>query len=122
MSDKPNPRFPYALRNPPGPPTTAPAPPLDLLIKYPIENRVYKRAQINLDGYTFRNCAFIGCELYTAKANFHMIDCHFSDCVVYFDGNALRSVQLASLLLGSWQDLSESLRARVEPDGGITIA
>lgn len=94
--------------------------PFDLQ-KYVIENRVYKNVQVNLDGYTFRNCAFIGCELRTAKGNFHIVDCHFGDCSVYFVGNALRIVKLSSMLLESWGQLNEGIRAKVEPDGGATI-
>src|SRR6266853_1709881 len=88
------------LRNPYAP---VQAPPLDrLLQQYAIENRVYKNVQINLDGYTFRNCAFIGCELHTRKGNFRIVDCHISNCTTYFLGNALRIVKLFSIYLESW--------------------
>ena len=97
--------------------------PLDrLLQQYAIENRVYKNVQINLDGYTFRNCAFIDCNLNTSKGNFHIIDCHFAGCRIYFMGNALRIVKLSSTLLGSWSNLNNELRAKIEPDGGVTIS
>jgi len=49
--------------------------PLTLLEQYTIDNRVYKNERINLDGYTFRNCAFINCDLNTAKGNFRLQDC-----------------------------------------------
>jgi len=85
-----------------------PAPPLDRLLQpYVIENRVYKNVQINLDGYTFRNCAFIGCELHTRKGNFFILDCHLADCTIYFAGNAIRIVRLSSILLESWGNLNE---------------
>jgi hypothetical protein len=100
-----------------------PAQPLGrLLQQYSIENRVYKNVQINLDGYTFRNCAFIGCELHARKGNFHIVDCHISNCTAYFVGNALRIVKLLSIFLESWGNLNVGLRAKIEPDGGATIS
>jgi hypothetical protein len=98
------------------------ASPLDAILQqYDIENRVYKNVQINLDGYTFRNCAFIGCALHTSKGNFHIVDCHVANCSLYFMGNAARSVKLSSMLHESWNNLFEGIRPKVEPDGGVTI-
>jgi len=94
---------------------------VDLLEKYTVENRVYKSQRIYLDGYTFKNCAFINCELHASKGSFHLVDCHFNLCTLHFSGNALRSVKLSSLLLGTWAQLNEGLRPIVEWDGGVTI-
>jgi hypothetical protein len=88
---------------------------------YSIDGRVYKNTALNLDGYTFSNCVFIECELTTSKANFHIRDCHFQSCRIVFSGNALRAAKLCSLLMGNWDHLPEALRAKVEPDWGLTI-
>ena len=114
-----------------GPPTASAAaeiPGLDLfgpaavlLNPHVVDNRVYKNDLIDLDGYTFRNCAFIGCLLKTSKGNFQIISCHFDSCRVYFSGNSLKAVKLSSLLLGSGEQFGEALRAHRAADGGITI-
>src|SRR5205823_7731250 len=92
-----------------------------LLEPHVVENRVYKNVDLSLDGYTFQNCAFIGCILRANKGNFHVIACHFSSCTVLFTGNALKIVRLSSLLLESWQNVDESLRPHIERDGGVTL-
>ncbi len=96
-------------------------PPLTLFELYTVDNRVYKHQDVYLDGYTFRNCAFINCTLHTSKANFHLVSCHFDLCSVHFSGNALRAVRLSSLLLQDSAQLIEGYRARVDAEGGITI-
>lgn len=88
---------------------------------YVIENRVYKNEKVNLDGYTFRNCAFINCLLETAQGNFVLESCHIHLCALGFSGYALRAVRLSSILLGTWDQLNEGLRAQVELDGSFTI-
>lgn len=99
----------------------APQQPLTLLDPHLVENRVYKNQRITLDAYRFANCVFINCELHTSKGNFHLSDCHFSQCTINFSGSALRAVKLSSLLLGTWDQLNEGLRPLIEPDGGVTI-
>ena len=94
---------------------TIPAP---LPQTYEVNNRVYKNQEVQLDGYTFRNCAFINCVLVTLTGNFHIDSCHFHLGQIYFGGNAFRSIQLSSLLWGT--DMS-GFRGKVEPDGSITI-
>jgi hypothetical protein len=92
-----------------------------LLEHYVVDNRVYKRTEINLDGYTFRNCAFIGCILHTSKGNFRLESCHVAGSVIHFSGHALRIVKLASILLGNWDQLNVGLRAAIQVDGSVTI-
>jgi len=94
---------------------------INLFEQHVVENRVYKNVQINLDGYTFKNCAFVGCDLRTSKGNFDIQDCHFSSCTVYFFGNALKVVRLSSLLLENWSLVNQHFHAKAEPDGGVTI-
>src|SRR5690349_21507557 len=45
--------------------------PLVFFNPYKVEDRVYKNQQINVDGYSFKNCAFINCTITTSKGNFH---------------------------------------------------
>lgn len=86
-----------------------------------IDRRVYKDAALNLDGYTFSNCVFINCSLSTWTGDFRIKDCHLQNVTVYFNGNALRAIRISSCLIGNWQHLNEGLRARIEPDGGVTV-
>ncbi|HMD98330.1 MAG TPA: hypothetical protein VKM93_13495 [Terriglobia bacterium] len=97
------------------------APTQPLFEAYTVRNRVYKAENINLDGYTFKNCAFINCVLATTQGNFTLESCHVSLCTVQFSGNALRIVKLSSILLGNWDQLNKSLRPYLEPDGALTI-
>lgn len=101
--------------------TTAAPMPRSLLEPHLVENRVYKDTNLSLDGYTFRNCAFINCGLRTTKGSFHLESCYLTNCSVSFGGSAVRAVRLASLLLTDWNQFSEAFRAQVNPDGGITI-
>jgi len=98
-----------------------PRQPLTLLEAYNVQNRVYKNQQVKLDGYTFTNCAFISCELFTSKGNFHIRSCHFQMSTLYFSGNALNVVKLSSILMSNWEQLNESLKAHIAVDGGVTI-
>jgi hypothetical protein len=85
----------------------------------PIENVVYKLKQIRLDGYRFKNCAFIGCELYADLGNFVLEECFLNpQTSFFFNNNALRVARLASLL--DFQR-SPGLRALFHEDGSLTI-
>ena|SRR6185312_15725791 len=68
----------------------------------PIEHRVYKNVNINLDGYHFANCVFINCNLYTSKGTFQLKDCHVQQVTIYYQQEALKIVKLSSILLGNW--------------------
>lgn len=91
------------------------------LERHVVENRVYKNQRVPLDGYSFKNCAFIECDLHTVKGSFILEDCHITRCMATFNGSALRVVKFSSLILSTWNQLAESLRPTVEPDGGITV-
>jgi len=88
-------------------------------IQYPIENVVFKQKRVNLDGYTFRNCAFVDCTLYTSVGNFRLEECFIhSGSFLIFLGNAVRVTKLASLLNF---ERSPELRPEFHPDGSCTI-
>ncbi len=89
-------------------------------LQYPIDSTVYKEKIINLDGYRFKNCAFVNCVLRTTKGNFMLDACFFGGTTqFYFLGDAVRVVQLASFL--DWENVSPTLRPGVNPDGSVTI-
>lgn len=97
---------------------TAPITPLfPLLDPYYVSDRVYKNQAIDIDGYHFKNCAFINCTLTTSKGNFSFDGCYFQYGMINFDGNALRVLRLASLVQ-NWRDV---ISAHVEADGATTI-
>lgn len=89
--------------------------------RYLVDSRVYKNQTLNLDGYTFKNCAFVNCALTVHKGHFVFEGCFFSNCSVSFSGTALKVVKLSSLFIGTWDQLIEEFRAGVEQDGGFTI-
>lgn len=101
---------------------SAPAagPPRNLFEKYVVSDRVYRDAEIDLDGYRFINCAFIQCVLRTSKGGFHMDRCFVHLCTLSPRGNAARTIALTSIFVG-WTGLPEGLRPTLQPDGSITI-
>jgi hypothetical protein len=88
-------------------------------VQYVIENLVFKERQVHLDGYHFKNCAFISCELLTSNGNFVLEKCFLGNVNrIMFNGSAPRIARLASLL--NWET-SPELRAIHHPDGSVTI-
>jgi hypothetical protein len=87
---------------------------------FTIENLVYKDAQIELDGYRFKNCAFVNCVLHTASGNFKLEECFVQgNWWAKVDGNALNVMKLASAL--DWSTVSPEFRAVWHPNGGLSI-
>jgi hypothetical protein len=85
-----------------------------------VENLVFKDRVLYLDGYDFKNCAFIGCTLRTTVGNFTLEQCYFGGSWwVYFDGGALNIVKLTRIL--DWTSPNPGLSPVRDPDGGITI-
>ncbi len=95
--------------------------PLTLFEPYLVENRVYKNTNINLDGYTFRNCAFVNCILHISKGNFELDSCFIHLCTLQISGNAATLLKLYSAFLGNWAELPQGLRPQIETDGSLTI-
>jgi hypothetical protein len=93
-------------------------PPQGLL--FLIENLVFKDQEIQLDGYRFKNCAFVNCTLCTHSGNFRIEECFFQGTWwARFSGNAIRLVKLASVVdLEAW---NPELKAVIHPSGGVTI-
>ena len=88
-------------------------------VSFPIENVVYKQKRLSLDGYTFKNCAFIGCELYVEVGNFALEECFVNlQTTFFFNENALRVAKVCSLLNFAG---SPGLVPTIHPDGSITI-
>ncbi len=88
-------------------------------LRHPVANLVFKEKQINLDGYTFKNCAFVNCALVTKTGNFILEECFIHPgTVLYFQEKANRVAKLASLV-----DLKNSpeLQAIFHADGSCTI-
>ncbi|MBZ5505765.1 MAG: hypothetical protein LAO78_09775 [Acidobacteriia bacterium] len=84
-----------------------------------ITDRVYKDQQLNLDGYTFKNCAFINCHLAISNANFSLDKCYFQNSRVFLSGNALKTVKLTALF--ARMEIPDSMRAQLDPDNAVTI-
>lgn len=84
-----------------------------------IENHVYRDVALMLDGYTFKNCAFYNCNLHTVVGNFILDRCWLGDCRIYFDGNSIRILKLASLLNDAF--LREQCSVTRAADGTFSI-
>jgi hypothetical protein len=87
---------------------------------YLVQNLVFKNQTIPLDGYHFKNCAFVDCTLYVKVGNFRFEEVFFQGnwwCT--FDGNALTVTRLNSILDST--KAPAGLRAHMHPNGGITI-
>lgn len=88
-------------------------------ISTPIENVVFKEKKLSLDGYRFKNCAFISCELHISVGNFALQECFLNAQTLFMFGeNALRASKICSLLNYA---ASAGLHPTVHADGSITI-
>ena len=89
-------------------------------ISTPIENVVFKQKNMVLDGYKFKNCAFISCVLHISVGNFVLEECFVnSDTTFIFGENALRVSKVCSLLNYA---ASPGLHPTIHADGSVTIA
>ncbi len=93
-------------------------PPPDLL--YLVENLVFKDNLISLDGFRFKNCAFVNCTLKTATGRFKLEECYLqANFWLDFKGNAQRAARLASLV--DWSVANQDARVFYHGNGGISI-
>lgn len=99
-----------------GPPANLPTPPGFL---YPIHNLVYKEKRIMLDGYHFKNCAFVDCVLITNTGNFRIEECFVGIWWVNFGINATRIVKLTQML--DRNDWNPGLNPTFHENGGFSI-
>lgn len=89
-------------------------------LRYPVENLVFKDRILYLDGYDFKNCAFVGCTLRTTLGNFTLEQCYFGgNWGVWFEGSAPNIVKLTRIL--DWTNPNPVLSPVIDPDGAITI-
>jgi hypothetical protein len=94
-----------------------PPPPDHLFL---IENLVFKDQTIALDGYRFKNCAFVDCSLKTQMGRFKIEECYLQgNFWLKFEGNAARTARLASLI--DWNVADQEVRVFYHPNGGISI-
>jgi hypothetical protein len=101
-----------------GPFSKLPPPPSYL---YLIHDLVFKEKEIQLDGYHFKNCAFVNCALVTEVGNFKLEECYFQgNWWARFDGNAHNIVRLASIV--DWEVATPGVRAVWHPDGAVSIS
>lgn len=85
-----------------------------------IENLVFKDQIIALDGYRFKNCAFVDCRLKTVTGRFKIEECYLQGTFwLIFDGNAQRAARLASLI--DWSVANQEARVFYHQNGGISI-
>lgn len=100
-----------------GPLSTFPPPPSYLQL---IENLVFKDENILLDGYRFKNCAFVNCTLQVRSGRFRLEECFLQGgWWANFDGNALKVLKLASIL--DWSSVVPEYRAKWHANGGVSI-
>lgn len=95
---------------------------LDSIAKNP-RDRVYKDQTIYLDGYTFTNCCFSNCTLYTDSGVFALKSCLvMPDSRFAFGRSALRIIKVLNMALGSQgSQWAPNYRPATEPNGSITV-
>ena len=106
------------LTPPPLPPVPLGIPLAPLLVL--IENLVFKEQRVVMDGYRFKNCAFVDCTMVVRRGNFKIEECFLQGtwwCV--FEGNAQRVTKLGSIL--DWTTVGSDLKAVLHENGGISI-
>jgi hypothetical protein len=87
---------------------------------YAVENLVFKNQRITLDGYHFKNCAFVDCVLRTLTGKFKIEECYLQGSFwLAFADDALRVARLASLV--DWNEATAEVRAIYHPNGGVSI-
>jgi len=98
-----------------------PPPPLLPLIPLTlIENLVFNEKSIKLDGYRFRNCAFVNCTLEVRRGNFRLEECFFQgNWWCSFDGDAQRIAKLFTILDSA--TIVPGLKAVLHENGGVSI-
>jgi hypothetical protein len=85
-------------------------------------DRVYKNQEVHLDGYTFTNCCFINCHLYSNTGIFALKSCTvMNDCHILFGPSALRIVKLFNMRFPNQNATWPVYNAASEPHGSITI-
>jgi hypothetical protein len=88
---------------------------------YLIENLVFKGKKLQLDGYRFKNCAFVDCLFEVNAGNFKIEECFLQgNWWCQFGGIAQRVTKLISIL--DPESAGPDLKAVVHPNGGVTIA
>jgi hypothetical protein len=93
-------------------------PPPDYL--YLIENLVFKDQAIQLDGYRFKNCAFVNCTLHVQSGNFRIEECFIQgNWWANLSGDAARVAKLTTSL--DQDSIGPALRSVIHPNGGISI-
>jgi len=94
---------------------------LESVAKNP-RDRVYKNQDVFLDGYTFTNCCFINCVLYTDTGMFVLKSCTvMQDCQILLGPAALRIVKLFNLRFYNQNAPWPVYNAVNEPHGSITL-
>ena len=94
---------------------------LDTIAKNP-QNRVYKDQTVYLDGYTFTNCCFTNCVLYTETGVFALKECLvMHDCRIVFGDSALRIVKLFNFAFGNPNVPWPQYHGSRESNGSVTI-
>lgn len=87
----------------------------------PIRGQWYYNQGLTVDGYTFADCRFDNCSLYTSTANFQFLNCVFSGCTYYFSGTALKAVKFFSIPDRMGIKAHALLQPIVASDGRVSI-
>ncbi len=94
---------------------------LDSIAKNP-QDRVYKEEVIHLDGYTFTNCCFSNCTLYTENGLFALRSCLIMrDCRLVFGLAALKVIKAFNLMYGNPNVQLPEFHADMDPNASVTI-
>ncbi len=84
-----------------------------------VRNQYYKNVKIELNGYSFTNCCFEGCHLYTNTGLFAFNACRIVGCALFFGDPALRVLKAFHTFYGLSQ--FAVFNPNFSPDGLVTI-
>jgi hypothetical protein len=62
-----------------------------------VEAEVFENQDIKLDFTRWKSCTFKHCNIIVKYGEFDLVDCHFDDCRLSLDGNAVTILKICKL-------------------------
>ena len=64
------------------------------------QNKVFRKEVVKLDGHSFKNCEFRECLIVIKRGETELTGCHFKDCKLLLQENALTIGRIITLFTG----------------------
>jgi len=62
-----------------------------------VESELYENQDIKLDFTRWKECTFKGCNIIVKHGEFDLVNCHFENCKLTLDGNAIAIIKVCKL-------------------------